>query len=100
MDAQTYEKVYSKLSDDESVSRLSKKYRVSSKMLEVLLTQKTIRETKRNYSRVKDGARALRLRWKKGESFMDLAKSLSFPPVMVASIVLADMGFGRGRVRA
>lgn len=100
MDAGTYEKIYPKLSDMHSVSRLSEKYHVSKRTLNALLTQKIIRETKKNHSRIKAKAPRLLSRWRKGESFLDISKDLFFPPVMVATILLAEMGFNRTRIRA
>lgn len=100
MDAGTYEQIYSKLSDMHSVSRLSEKYHVSKHTLNVLLTQKIIRETKKNHSRVKVKAPRLLSRWRRGDSFLDISKDLFFPPVMVATILLAEMDFSRAKIRA
>lgn len=100
MDPEKYRKVYSELNKLSDVEKLHRTYGVSPKTLEVLLGQKLVRKTKRNYYRIKKQSASLAGRWAKGHSFLDMAQKLNFSPVLVASFVLGERGIPRKQFRA
>lgn len=100
MRQRTFEEIYAGLSGLDSVDGLSRKFKVPRDVVEVILIQKVIRDTKKNYRRVKSRGRELLSSWEEGSSFLKLALREGFPPVMLASILLAEKGFPRGKVRS
>jgi hypothetical protein len=65
----------------------------------VVYTQKTVRNVKKRFHAVNAQAHRLRRSWERGESFVNIAERLDFPPVLTAMIVLRNMGTGRKAFR-
>lgn len=100
MKKETYEAVYSQLAGLPSIEILGRKHGIPKETLRVLFIQKVIRETKRKHASLQASASKLLARWRAGESFLKIAESIGFPPIMVASLILAEMGMSRRSFRA
>ncbi len=64
-------------------------------LLLVILSQKIVRKTKRDYYRVKKRAPTLIGDWMHGKSFIEISEEEDFPPVLTASLMLQHTGVGK-----
>jgi len=93
-----FKKIQEELKSPRDLARLHKKFGVSEDTLYIILHQKVVRDTMRRHRSVKQQDRKLAKRWERGESFLEIAESLTFSPAMTASIILAKKGFPRKKV--
>ncbi|MFH1721478.1 MAG: TPD domain-containing protein [Candidatus Altiarchaeota archaeon] len=100
MNSRTYSDLYNQIESLEGLEGLSRKFEVDRETLEVIYTQKVIRETKQKYYSVQKKIKDLAGRWYDGESLFQISKSLDFSPVLTASIVLQSLGVGKKEVQA
>ena len=72
MDYDEYRELYSSLKTAKDVQRLSGKY--DDRLLDTLFTQKTSREVKKNFYRVKQNSKRMLNEWSKGKSIVSLSE--------------------------
>lgn len=92
MNKKTYQKLYEELDSQDDISRISKKYSLNSAAVSNILHQKIVRNVRKYHSRVVMKAPVFVRSWQKGSTIMELAKKNNFPPVLLASIMLKEMG--------
>jgi hypothetical protein len=90
MDYDEYRELYSSLKTAKDVQRLSGKY--DERLLDTLFTQKTSREVKKNFYRVKQNSKRMLNEWTKGKSIVSLAEKYRFPPILVAMFIFLEDG--------
>ena len=90
MDYDEYRELYSSLKTAKDVRRLSGKY--DERLLDTLFTQKTSREVKKNFYRVKQNSKRMLSEWTKGKSIVSLAEKYRFPPILVAMFIFLEDG--------
>ncbi len=90
MDYDEYRELYSSLKTVKDVERLSGKY--DERLLDTLFTQKTSREVKKNFYRVKQNSKRMLNEWSKGRSIVSLAEKYRFPPILVAMFIFLEDG--------
>lgn len=88
-----YRRIYRQLRTMDDVRRLSPEF--DEDFLFVIYTQRTVREVKRRFHQVSRSAPAFRRWWRKGQSFLQIARRIDFPPVLTAMIILRLDGVGR-----
>ena len=59
-------------------------------LLLVIYNQKIVRTSTRMFYEVKNRSKSLLRRWKRGKSFIDIAREERFPPVLVANLILKE----------
>ncbi|MBD3389112.1 MAG: hypothetical protein GF416_08495 [Candidatus Altiarchaeales archaeon] len=87
-----YQRIYNGLKSPQDIKRLAKEEGLDEELLLVILTQKTVRSTKRDYYAIKKKAPSLLGEWMHGKSFLQIAHENSFPPVLTASLMLQHTG--------
>ncbi|MCL7415024.1 MAG: C15orf41 family protein [ANME-2 cluster archaeon] len=92
MNKDTYQRIYQELESSEDISKVSRKYSVSISTISSISHQKTVRNVKRYHSRVVQKAPRMVRSWYKGKTILQLAGQNHFPPVLIASIMLKEMG--------
>ncbi|MBR4226030.1 MAG: C15orf41 family protein [Candidatus Methanomethylophilaceae archaeon] len=90
MDYDEYRELYSSLKTAKDVQRLSGKY--DDRLLDTLFTQKTSREVKKNFYRVKQNSKRMLNEWSKGKSIVSLSEKYRFPPILVAMFIFLEDG--------
>ncbi len=90
MDYDEYRELYSSLKTAKDVERLSGEY--DDRLLDTLFTQKTSREVKKNFYRVKQNSKRMLNEWSKGKSIVALAEKYRFPPILVAMFIFLEDG--------
>ncbi len=90
MDYDEYRELYSSLKTAKDVERLSGEY--DDRLLDTLFTQKTSREVKKNFYRVKQNSKRMLNEWNKGRSIVSLAEKYRFPPILVAMFIFLEDG--------
>ncbi|MBR2093534.1 MAG: C15orf41 family protein [Candidatus Methanomethylophilaceae archaeon] len=90
MDYDEYRELYSSLKTAKDVERLSGEY--DDRLLDTLFTQKTSREVKKNFYRVKQNSKRMLNEWSKGKSIVSLADKYRFPPILVAMFIFLEDG--------
>lgn len=99
MDTTEYEFIKSRLNEPKDVEFLHKKMGLSKDLLYNILGRKIVRGVMRDFYKIKDKEGMLLKRWLKGESFIKIAKSIHFPPVLTASFILQKKGFTKRGVQ-
>jgi len=95
MNSTEYAKIYRELNCRDDVKRLSRESGLDEDLLLVVLSQKIVRNTKRNYYDIKNRAPTLLGQWIHGRKFTDIAKKEGFPPVLTASLMLQHTGISK-----
>ena len=83
-----YMELYRKLSTPEDIDFLAENFGYSKELLFVIYTQRVTRDATKRYYRVKDQAKRLARMWQEGETFVQIARRLDFPPVLTALMIL------------
>jgi len=91
-----YEFIYGKLESPKDIEELSKKY--SKEMLFNILARKIVRSTTKDFYIIKNKKSKLFARWMQGESFLQIANSINFPPVLTAKFILERMGLPKRQI--
>ncbi len=97
IDEKEYERLYQRIKSIEDVNRLAKK-EYKREFLEEILTLKISRETRKKFYSLP--RKKLLKEWKSGKTFTKLAREYVFSPVMLAYILLQEMGFSKKRASA
>ena len=92
MNKKTYQQIYQELESSEDISRVSKKYSMSISTISSISHQKTVRNVKKYHTRVVQKAPRMVMSWRGGKTILELASQNRFPPVLIVSIMLKEMG--------
>lgn len=67
--------------------------------LKAILHQRIVRQTMHNHHKHKKNAPQLRKTWENGETILEISKKIDYPPVMVAWLILEQLGTNRSKFR-
>ncbi|MFQ6089141.1 MAG: TPD domain-containing protein [Candidatus Methanofastidiosia archaeon] len=95
----TYRRLYRVLHSKESISHLSKKFRMPEELLLTILAQKIVRKTKKDYHIVKRQSKKLHREWKRGKTLLEISKEKRFSPILMASFILTEDGISKREFR-
>jgi hypothetical protein len=84
-----YKKVYDRLRIPRDIKDLAKNG-YNSELLLVIYNQKVVRESTRRFYQIKDKSKKLLRDWKRGASFVEIARKVRFPSVLVAHLILKE----------
>ena len=93
MNERKYKKIYDKLKCVEDINKISEAYSVNTGAIANILHQKTVRNVRKYHSRIVNKAPKLVRSWKRGDTILELASKNNFPPALLASIMLREMGY-------
>lgn len=91
---QDYRDIYNKLQSPEDIDRLCEKGH-DREFLTVIFTQKTTRDVKKNFYKVKNACHHMVKDWKTGNSLLDIAGKRGFPPILTAMMMFQEMGYSK-----
>ena len=100
MNSTEYDRIYRKLNSREDVRRMSREEGLDEELLLVILSQKLVRDTKRDYYSVKKRAPTLLGEWIHGKRFVDIARDHCFSPVLTASLMLQHTGVSKKQFKS
>lgn len=93
-------KIYRRLESRHDVPDVSEKYGYGEDVLYSILSQKIVRNTKKDYYIIARQAHAMAREWKRGKTILQLAEERKFPPILTAGFVFREMGISKKVLRA
>jgi hypothetical protein len=87
--------IYDNLNRPGDIKHLAKDLGLEEEMLNVIYTQKTVRDTKKSFHRVKRVAPKMLKEWKGGRSIMDISDRYNFPPMLTGLFIFQERGFSK-----
>ncbi|MCK4247844.1 MAG: TPD domain-containing protein [Methanomicrobia archaeon] len=90
MNYRLYKEIYENLNSTEDIDALVEKFRIEREVFLAILSQKIVRNVKKNYYKLERKKEILRARWKDGESITDISEEYNFSPVLTASFIFQD----------
>lgn len=91
--------IYKALNTRDDVPDISRKYGVEEDVLLSILSQKTVRNVKKDYYPIMNRVRELSRLWNKGLSFNDISNRLSFSPILIATMILKENGYSKKDIK-
>ena len=99
MSKQVFMEIYKSINTRDDVPELSCKYKIEEDILLSILSQKTVRNVKKDYYPVMNRIRELTKLWDRGLSFFDISSKLSFSPILIATMILKEKGFNKKDIK-
>lgn len=99
MRKQVFMEIYKSINTRDDVPELSHKYGIEEDVLLSILSQKTVRNVKKDYYPIMNRIRELVKLWDKGLSFFDIASKLSFSPILIATMILKEKGTNKKEIK-
>ncbi|HII94142.1 MAG TPA: TPD domain-containing protein [Candidatus Methanofastidiosum sp.] len=99
MRKQVFMEIYKSINTRADVPELSCKYEIGEDVLLSILSQKTVRNVKKDYYPIMNRIRELTKLWDRGLSFFDIASKLSFSPILIATMILKEKGFNKKDIK-
>lgn len=93
-----YRKLYNRLNKPSDIKKISKQSNLDRELLLVLYTQKIVRDATRRFYKVKRHAEKMQDEWRSGRSFLSIASTWQFPPVLTVLIILGENGVSKKQV--
>jgi hypothetical protein len=90
-----FKSIYDQLNDPRDIQFLSKELGLDEELLNVIFTQKTVREATKKFHIVKKNARRLANEWKNGRSLLSIARKWRFPPMLTGLLLFQEMGYSK-----
>lgn len=90
-----FKSLYDRLGSYEDVKAVAKETGLDEEMLNVIYTQRTVRDATKRYHVVKRNAPRLLREWKAGTSLLNIARKWNFPPILTALILFQQNGFSK-----
>ena len=94
-----YNRILRQLNKEEDIDILAKRSNYSKDFFLVIYSQKIVSNATKNYHKVKYLARKYQTQWKNGKTFLQIANSIEFPPVLTALLILKEEGISRKMYR-
>jgi hypothetical protein len=92
MDHKTYQQIYRALNSKKDIHRISIEFSQNTCTISNILHQKTVRNVKKCQRQMIKKAPAMVRLWQKGDTILEIARNNNYPPVLMASILLKEMG--------
>jgi len=99
MKKQVYMEIYKALTSRDDIPSLSSKYGIDEEVLISILSQKTVRNVKKDYYPIMNRINELVKLWDKGLSFDQISNKLSFSPILMATMILKEKNFNKKDIK-
>jgi len=99
MRKQVFMEIYKSIKTRDDVPELSKKYGIEEDILLSILSQKTVRNVKKDYYPIMNRVQELVKLWDKGLSFFDISSKLSFSAILISTMILKEKGYNKKDIR-
>jgi hypothetical protein len=87
-----YNKVYNCISFA-NIQSLSNHYGIPKDILSIILNQKIVRDVRRRYFEIQKKSYSIKKQWTAGEKILSIANGMNFPPALICSLLLKELGF-------
>ncbi|NLK25510.1 MAG: TPD domain-containing protein [Euryarchaeota archaeon] len=95
MKYEEFKAIYNELNEYSDVKRLAKETGLDEEFLNVIYTQRTVRDATKRHHIVKRNARRLLRDWKRGSSLMTISKQWRFPPILTGLLIFQENGYSK-----
>lgn len=95
MKYEDYKAIYDQLKRPKDIAFLAEEYGLDEEFLDVLYTQRTVRDTTKRFYRVKNEAHHLLKDWKSGRSMLKIAKKWRFSPILTGLFIFQERGHSK-----
>jgi len=99
MKKQVYMEIYKSLNSREDIPPLSSKYGIEEDVLISILSQKTVRNVKKDYYPIMNRIHELVKLWDKGLTFQDISNKLVFSPILIATMILKEKNYSKKDIK-
>jgi hypothetical protein len=90
-----YKALYDNLKTPKDIARLAERHEVDEELLDVLYTQRTVRDTTKRFYKLKNQSHRLLKEWKRGKSMLKIAKKERFPPILTGLFIFQEKGHSK-----
>jgi hypothetical protein len=90
-----YQALWKQLKTQSDIDRLAAKTDYDEDLLLVIYSQKKVQSATKKYHKIKHLAPKYHAQWKKGKSFLEIARKINFSPVLTGLLILKEEGFSR-----
>lgn len=97
MDIEEYLFIMERLNTPVDIKLLHERLGLPEDMLYNMLARKIVRKVLKTFHIIKAKQKTLLRNWKAGNSFIEIAKDIDFPPVLTAGFILEELGYGKKR---
>src|SRR5665648_325908 len=98
MDLKTYQKLHDSLKSPSDLGQLYDFDTVPAGAQALILKQRIVRRIMNTHGLMKHRAPALVRSWKRGNSILGIAKKNDYPPVLIASLILREIGYTKKEI--
>lgn len=95
MKYEEFKAIYEALNEHSDVKRLAEETGLDEELLNVIYTQRTVRDATKRYHVVKRNAPRLLREWKAGSSLLSISKRWHFPPILTGLLLFQENGFSK-----
>jgi hypothetical protein len=95
MKYEDFKALYESLNTYQDVKDLSQQNGLDEELLNVIYTQRTVREATKRFHVVKRNAPRLLREWRSGSSLLQIARKWNFPPVLTGLLLFQEDGFSK-----
>ncbi len=99
MKKQVYMDVYKALNSREDIPLVSSTYGIDEDVLISILSQKTVRNVKKDYYPIMNRIHEFVKLWDKGLSFYHISNKLSFSPILIATMILKEKNYNKKDIK-
>jgi len=90
-----YKRIYDRLNHPKDIKILSQKLGLNEEFLNVIYTQKTVRDITRKFYRVKNRSHLMLRDWRRGERIIKISKKWNFSPILTGLFIFLEQGFSK-----
>lgn len=94
-----YRALLKQLNTQDDIDKVAAKTNYDRDFLLVLYSQKKVRLVTKNYHKIQHLAPKYHAQWKKGKSFLEIARKIKFSPVLTGLLILKEEGISRKMYR-
>ena len=95
MKYEEFKAIYDRLNDYSDVGRLAEETGLDKELLNVIYTQRTVRDATKRYHVVKRNAPRLLREWRTGSSLLSIARRWNFPPILTGLLLCQENGLSK-----
>jgi hypothetical protein len=90
-----YKALYDNLKKPKDIADLAREFDLDEELLDVLYTQRTVRDTTKRFYRVKNQAHHMLRDWKRGKSIIKIARKEHFSPILTGLFIFQENGHSK-----
>jgi hypothetical protein len=84
--------IYDRLNEPADITKLSQELGLDVELLDVIFTQRTVRETTKSFYKVQRNAQKLVSDWNHGLTLLEVARKWNFPPILTGLMIYQVSG--------